>query len=138
MNHAAPIPFVDLKAQYLRLKTEIDAAIATVLEHGRFILGPEVAEFERRLAAHCGAAHAVSCANGTDALQIALMAEGVGPGDAVFVPSFTFTATAEVVLLLGASPVFCDVDADDYNLDVADLERRVAAIRREDGSGRAR
>ena len=131
MNHAAPIPFVDLKAQYLRLKTEIDAAIATVLEHGRFILGPEVAEFERRLAAHCGAAHAVSCANGTDALQIALMAEGVGPGDAVFVPSFTFTATAEVVLLLGASPVFCDVDADDYNLDVAALDRRFAAIRRE-------
>ncbi len=131
MNRVVPIPFVDLKAQYVRLKTEIDAAITAVLEHGRFILGPEVAEFERRLAAHCGAAHAVSCANGTDALQIALMAEEIGPGDAVFVPSFTFTATAEVVLLLGATPVFCDVDGTDYNLDVADLERRVAEIHRE-------
>ena len=130
MNHAALIPFVDLKAQYLRLKTEIDTAIATVLEHGRFILGPEVAEFEQQLAAHCGAAHVVSCANGTDALQIALMAEKIGPGDAVFVPSFTFTATAEVVLLLGATPVFCDVDAADYNLDIADLERRVVEVRR--------
>jgi UDP-2-acetamido-2-deoxy-ribo-hexuluronate aminotransferase len=104
------IPFVDLKAQYADLKTEIDASIQTVLDHGRFILGPEVHEFEAELAAHVGVDHVVSCANGTDALILALMGENIGPGDAVFVPSFTFTATAETVLLIGATPVFVDVD----------------------------
>lgn len=126
-----PIAFVDLKAQYARLKSDIDARIAAVLQHGRFILGPEVAEFEAALARFSGAAEAVTCSNGTDALLIALMAEEIGPGDAVFAPSFTFTATAEVVLLLGATPVFVDVDPRSFNLDPADLEQRIEAVRRE-------
>ena len=123
-----PIPFMDLKAQYARLKPEIDAAIARVLAHGQFILGPEVKELEAKIAAYTGAAHCVGVANGTDALTIALMADGVGAGDAVFVPAFTFTATAEAVLVLGATPVFCDVDARTCNLDPADLARRADAV----------
>jgi dTDP-4-amino-4,6-dideoxygalactose transaminase len=122
------IPFVDLKAQYIRLKPEIDAGIERVLEHGRFILGPEVSEFETALAAHVGVAHVVSCANGTDALTLALMGENIGPGDAVFVPSFTFSATVEVVLLIGATPVFVDVDGDNFLIDCADLEDKIAAL----------
>lgn len=125
------IPFIDLKAQYARLKDDIDRRIHTVLDHGGFIMGPEVGELEKALAAFAGAAHCITCANGTDALTIALMAKGVGPGDAVFCPSFTFTATAEAVLLLGASPVFVDVDEDSFNIDLADLERRIAAVRAE-------
>jgi dTDP-4-amino-4,6-dideoxygalactose transaminase len=121
---------MDLKAQYARLKPEIDAAIARVLAHGQFILGPEVKELEAKIAAYTGAAHCVGVANGTDALTIALMAEGVGAGDAVFVPAFTFTATAEAVLVLGATPVFCDVDARTFNLDPGDLARRVDAVAR--------
>ena len=122
------IPFVDLKAQYADLKREIDAGIQRVLDHGRFILGPEVQEFEVALADHVGVAHVVSCANGTDALIMALMCEKIGPGDAVFVPSFTFTATAETVLLLGATPVFVDVDADNFLIDCDDLEHRIATV----------
>jgi len=124
------IPFVDLKAQYDDLKGEIDAGIQRVLDHGRFILGPEVQEFETALAEHVGVAHVVSCANGTDALILALMAENIGPGDAVFVPSFTFTATAETVLLLGATPVFVDVDEDNFLIDCDDLEQRIAAVKK--------
>lgn len=124
------IPFVDLKAQYAGLKGEIDAGIQRVLEHGRFILGPEVEEFETALAEHVGVAHVVSCANGTDSLTLALIAENIGPGDAVFVPSFTFTATAETVLLLGATPVFVDVDAEHFLIDCDDLEHRIAAVRK--------
>ncbi|MDP6953214.1 MAG: DegT/DnrJ/EryC1/StrS aminotransferase family protein [Alphaproteobacteria bacterium] len=123
------MPFADLGAQYRRLKGDIDARMAVVMAHGRFINGPEVAEFETALAGYAGVAHAVACASGTDALTIALLAAGVGPGDAVFVPAFTFTATAEVVLLLGARPVFVDVDEESYLIDPADLERRVAACR---------
>lgn len=123
------IPFVDLQAQYAHLKPEIDSAIQTVLNHGRFILGPEVGEFETALAAHAGVAHAVSCANGTDALILALMGENIGAGDAVFVPTFTFTATAETVLLTGATPVFVDVDGDDYLIDCGDLESKIAAVK---------
>ena len=126
-----PVAFVDLKAQYRQLKPEIDARIQKVLDHGNFILGPEIQELESALAAFCGAAHAVSCSSGTDALQMLLMAQGIGPGDAVFMPAFTFTATAEVVLLLGATPVFVDVDDRDFNIDCAGLEQRVEAIRRE-------
>lgn len=122
------IEFAGLKAQYRHLKPEIDARIAAVLDHGRFILGPEVAELEAALAAFAGAAHAVAVSSGTDALVMALMAEGVGPGDAVFVPAFTFTATAEVALLLGATPVFVDVDARTFNIDPQDLERRLASV----------
>ena len=120
-----PIAFMDLKAQYARLKPGIDAAIARVLAHGRFVMGPEVAAFEATLAAHAGVARAVSCASGTDALTIALMAEGVGPGDAVFLPAFTFTATPEAVALLGARPVFVDVDETSYLIDSAALEAAI-------------
>lgn len=123
------IPFIDLKAQYASLKDEIDRRIHAVLDHGGFIMGPEVAELEKALAAFAGAAHCVTCANGTDALTLALMAKEVGPGDAVFCPSFTFTATAEAVLLLGATPVFVEVDENTFNIDAADLERRIAQVR---------
>lgn len=122
----AAIPFVDLKSQYARLKDEIDGRIQAVLDHGQYINGPEVVDFERRLAAFVGARHCVGVASGTDALLIALMARGIGRGDAVFLPGFTYTATAEVVLLLGAAPVFVDVDETTFNIDAADLERRVA------------
>lgn len=115
------IKFVDLSAQRLRLGDRIERAIARVLEHGMFVLGPEVDELERRLAAFSGVRHVVSCSSGTDALLLALMAWDVGPGDAVFVPSFTFAATAEVVALLGATPVFCDVDEKTFSLDPSSL-----------------
>ncbi len=117
-----PIAFIDLAAQRRRIAREIDAAISRVLDHGSFISGPEVAEFEKRLAAFCDAGFAIACGNGTDALQLALMAKGIGAGDAVFVPDFTFTATAEAVALVGATPVFVDVQMDDFNVDSAQLE----------------
>jgi UDP-2-acetamido-2-deoxy-ribo-hexuluronate aminotransferase len=116
-----PIAFIDLAAQRRRIAREIDAAIARVLDHGIFISGPEVPTFEAKLAAFCGARFAVACGNGTDALQLALMAKGVGPGDAVIVPDFTFTATAEAVALVGGTPVFVDIQAD-FNIDVGQLE----------------
>ena len=119
------IRLVDLQAQYARLKPSIDDRIAAVLAHGQFIMGPEVAMLEEQLARGAACRHAVGVASGTDALLIPLMAAGVGPGDAVFVPSFTFTATAEVVLMVGATPVFVDVDARTYNIDVAQLEREI-------------
>lgn len=125
------IDFAGLKAQYARLKPEIARRIQAVLDHGQFILGPEVAELEKALARRVGVRHAVGVSSGTDALIMALMAEGVGAGDAVFVPSFTFTASAEVVLLLGATPVFVEVDARTFNIDTADLDRRVTAVARE-------
>ncbi len=125
-----PISFFDLRAQHARLRTQIDIRLARVLEHGAFVLGPEVQEFERRMASYTGAPHAVTCANGTDALTIALMADNIGPGDAVFLPSFTFTATAEAVALIGATPVFVDVDARTFLIDGDDLERRIAAVRK--------
>lgn len=124
------IAFVDLRAQYTHLKPTIDQAIARVLGHGRFIMGPEVAEFENALAEYANVGHAVTCASGTDALTIALIAENIGPGDAVFLPAFTFTATAEVVSLLGARPVFVDVDETSYLIDLADLEAKIAACER--------
>lgn len=117
-----PLAFVDLRAQRQRLGDRVDRAIERVLDHGQFIMGPEVAELETRLAAFCGARHAVSCSSGTDALLIALMAWGVGAGDAVFVPAFTFPSTPEVVALLSATPVFVDVHDDTFNLDAASLE----------------
>ncbi|RKF12427.1 DegT/DnrJ/EryC1/StrS aminotransferase family protein [Roseovarius spongiae] len=121
--------FIDLAAQQARIRDRIDAAIAGVLERGQYIMGPEVAELETRLAEFCGAKHCVSCANGTDALQLALMALGVGPGDAVFAPSFTFAATAEVVPGTGATPVFVDIDRATYTMDPASLERAIAHAR---------
>jgi len=123
-----PVPFIDLRAQYRRLKADIDAALAHVLDDGRFVLGPPVEELEAALAARAGAAHAVTCASGTDALLIALMAEGIGPGDAVFVPGFTFPATAGVVALLGAAPVFVDVTEESCMMDPADLAARAARV----------
>jgi dTDP-4-amino-4,6-dideoxygalactose transaminase len=126
----APIPFIDLVAQRRRLGCAIDEAIARVLGHCQFILGPEVRTLEAALAAFCGARHAVSCASGTDALVMVLMAKGIGPGDAVVCPSFTFTATAEVVVLVGATPVFADVEADTFNLDPASVPAACATARK--------
>ncbi len=126
-----PLPFVDLQAQYRRLQPSIDARIRRVLDHGKFILGPEVAELEAALARFCGATHCVSVASGTEALRLPMMAENIGPGDAVFLPAFTFTATAGVPLAQGAAPVFVEVDPATFNLDVADLARAVAEVRRE-------
>jgi UDP-2-acetamido-2-deoxy-ribo-hexuluronate aminotransferase len=117
--------FIDLKSQYQRLKPQIDAAIQRVLDHGQYILGPEVAELEEKLAAYTGARYCISVANGTDALQIALMALGVGPGDEVITPGFTYIATAETVALLRARPVYVDIDARTYNLDPALLEAAI-------------
>jgi dTDP-4-amino-4,6-dideoxygalactose transaminase len=126
----APIPFIDVAAQRLRLGRSVDDAIARVLGHCQFILGPEVRTLEAELAAFCGARFAVSCASGTDALIMVLMALGVGPGDAVICPSFTFTATAEVVVLVGATPVFADVEEASFNLDPASMRRACAAARK--------
>ena len=126
----APIPFIDVAAQRRRLGRSVDDAIARVLGHCQFILGPEVRTLEAELAAFCGVRCAVSCASGTDALIMVLMALGIGPGDAVICPSFTFTATAEVVVLVGATPVFADVEEASFNLDPASLQRACAAARR--------
>ena len=126
----APIPFIDVGTQRRRLGRAIDDAIARVTEHCQFIQGPEVAEFEARLAEFCGARYAVGCASGTDALMLVLMAKGIGPGDAVICPAFTFCATAEVVVLLGATPVFADVDADTFNLNAASVKRAIATAKR--------
>jgi dTDP-4-amino-4,6-dideoxygalactose transaminase len=125
------IPFIDLAAQQSRIKPQIDAAIARVLAHGGYVMGPEVRAFEEKLAAFAGATHAVSCANGTEALALPLMAWEIGPGDAVFCPSFTFAATGEVVPWLGAAPVFVDVRADTYTLDPQRLEAAIAAVQAE-------
>jgi dTDP-4-amino-4,6-dideoxygalactose transaminase len=132
-----PIAFIDLQAQRRRLGKRIDEAMARVLAHGEFIMGPEVGELEDRFGAFCGAEHAVACASGTDALLLILMAWKIGPGDAVFVPAFTFASTAEVVALLGATPVFCDVLEDSFNLDSDSLERGIEAARREGLTPRA-
>src|SRR5664279_2722306 len=111
------IPFIDIGAQRRRLGSAVDSAINRVLSHGQFILGPEVRAFEAELAAFCGAKHVVTCASGTDALVLGLRSRGIGPGDAVLCPSFTFCATAEVAALVGATPVFVDVDAATFNID---------------------
>jgi dTDP-4-amino-4,6-dideoxygalactose transaminase len=126
---AAPIPFIDVAAQRRRLGGRIDAAVARVLDHCQFVLGPEVRELEAALAAFCGARHAVTCASGTDALLMVLMAKGIGTGDALICPSFTFCATAEVVARVGATPVFADVDAATFNIAPDSAARAVAAAR---------
>lgn len=117
--------FIDLKTQYQHLKAEIDAGIQRVLNHGQYILGPEVTELEARLAAYTGAKYCITVANGTDALQIAQMALGIGPGDEVITPGFTYIATAETVALLGAKPVYVDIDPLTYNLNPALLEAAI-------------
>lgn len=127
----APIALFDVKAQQALIRPELDRRIAAVLDSGRFINGPEVTELEEKLAAFAGCAHAVGVSSGTDALQIAMMAEGIGRGDAVFLPAFTYTATAEVPLVLGATPVFVDVSPETFNIDIADLEKRIAAVKKD-------
>ena len=123
------IPFLDLKAQQARIATELRRRIDGVLAHCQFILGPEVAELEHELATFCGAKHCVAVSSGTDAIQIAFMAEDIGRGDAVFLPAFTYTATAEVPLVLGATPVFVDVDPRTFQIEPAHLADRIAAVR---------
>jgi len=127
---ADAISFIDLQAQRRRLGAGLDAAIKQAVDGGQWILGPQVAQFERDIAAWAGVKHAVGCANGTDALLLVLRAWGVGPGDAVFVPAFTFAASAEVVALAGAVPVFVDVLSDTFNIDPASLEAAIALVKK--------
>ena len=128
MTAPKPIPFLDLKAQQARIAADLRRRLDTVLEHCQFILGPEVRELEAALAKFCGAKNCVSVSSGTDALQIAMMAEEIGRGDAVFLPAFTYTATAEVPLVLGATPVFVDVDPRTFQIDPAHLAARIEQV----------
>ncbi|MDR1619115.1 MAG: DegT/DnrJ/EryC1/StrS family aminotransferase [Clostridiales bacterium] len=123
--------FIDLKAQYAALKHEIDAAIHAVLAHGQFIMGPEVAALEREIAAFLRVKHVITCANGTDALQLLYMAYGIGRGDAVFCPDISFIASVEPACVLGAVPIFCDVDARAFNICPDSLSRQIAAVKEE-------
>jgi dTDP-4-amino-4,6-dideoxygalactose transaminase len=125
-----PVAFIDIGAQRRRLGSKIDEAVSRVLTHCQFINGPEVTQLEADLAAFCGAKHVVACASGTDALLMVLMAQGIGPGDAVMCPSFTFCATGEVVALAGATPVFVDVDETMFNIDIASLKTGIATARK--------
>lgn len=127
---SSPLPFIDLQAQRSRISDQIDAAIRRVLDHGAFIMGPEVADVESQLAERTGAAHCLTCASGTDALILPLMAADIGPGDAVLVPSFTFTSSPEVVALRGATPVFVDVDPHTFNMDANSLIAGLSAAER--------
>jgi dTDP-4-amino-4,6-dideoxygalactose transaminase len=126
-----PIAFIDLQAQRKRLGAPLDAAIKAAVEGGAWILGPQVTQFEKDVAAWAGVKHAIACANGTDALLLVLRAWDIGPGDAVFVPAFTFAASGEVVALAGASPVFVDVLPDTFNMDPASLEAAIALVKRD-------
>jgi dTDP-4-amino-4,6-dideoxygalactose transaminase len=124
-----PLAFIDLKRQQARIRDDLDKAIARVLAHGSYVMGPEVRQLEDELARFCDARHALSCSNGTDALGLVLRALRVGQGDAVFCPSFTFAATAEVIVWFGAAPVFVDVHDDTFNMDARSLEAAVATAR---------
>src|SRR4051812_22190818 len=126
-----PIAFIDLQAQRRRLGAPLDAAIKAAVDGGQWILGPQVAAFEKEIAAWAGVKHAIGCANGTDALLLILRAWDVGPGDAVFVPALTFAASGEVVALAGAVPVFVDVLPDTFNMDPASLEAAIALVKKE-------
>ena len=130
---ADPIAFIDLQAQRRRLGPALDVAIRAAVEGGQWILGPQVAQLEKDLAAFAGVKHAIACANGTDALLLVLRAWEIGPGDAVFVPAFTFAATGEVVALAGATPVFVDVLADTFNMDPESLKAAITLVKREGG-----
>lgn len=123
--------FIDLQAQYRSIEDKINTRIKNVLEHGKYIMGPEVSELEEKLADYTGTKHCISCANGTDALQLALMAKGIGPGDAVFTTPFTFFATAEVIALAGATPVFVDIDPQTYNISPSCLEKEINRVKNE-------
>ena len=124
--------FIDLSYQQKRIRGKIEANIQAVLNHGQYIMGPEVASLEQELSRYVGVRHAISCASGTDALLMALMARGIGPGDAVLTTPFTFIATAEVISLLGATPVFVDIDPKTYNIDPEQLEQCLSALRKGD------
>jgi dTDP-4-amino-4,6-dideoxygalactose transaminase len=124
------LPFIDLAAQRRRIGKRVDRAIARVMQHGKFILGPEVETLERNLEDFSGARHCITCANGTDALILSLLAHSIGPGDAVLVPTFTFLATAEAVVRVGATPILMDVDRDSFHLDLASLSLALSAARR--------
>ena len=126
--------FIDLKTQQARIKDKIQRNIDIVLRHGNYIMGPEVKQLEAKLAAYTGAKHAISCASGTDALLMALMAYGVKPGDAIFTTPFTFIATAEVISLLGATPVFVDIDPQTFNIDPAKLALAIKALKAGDAT----
>ncbi|MBK6707526.1 MAG: DegT/DnrJ/EryC1/StrS family aminotransferase [Sphingomonadales bacterium] len=136
-NLAVKIAFTGLSEQAARLRSQIDKNIAAVLDHQQFIMGPEVRILEEKLQKFCGAKHAIAVANGTDALQIALMAQGISPGDSIFVPSFTYTATAEVILILGAVPIFVDVKEGSFNIDCDDLKLKIAAARQRGANPKA-
>ena len=124
----APIQFIDLKAQQSRIRKDVDARIQAVLDHGAYINGPEIGELEKALADWTGAADVVLCGNGTEALEIAMMGEGIGPQDAVFIPAFTYNATASAVMMVGATPVFVDVEEKNFNIDPSDLEAKIEAV----------
>ena len=124
------IQFIDLKAQYARIQDRVEAATLRALRSGQYIMGPEVLELEEQLADYVGVRHAISCSSGTDALVMALMAKGIGPGDAVFTVPFTFMASAEAIATVGATPVFVDVDPVTFNLDPSGLERWPGAMPR--------
>ena len=128
-EYSAPTQFIDLAAQQKLIRPQLEAAILKVLDHGQYIMGPEVKEFEAQLREFTGATHALTCANGTDALTLVLMAWGVGPGDAVFVPSFTYVATAEAPAQLGATPFFVDVCEDTFNIDPHSFKQAVIDCR---------
>ena len=126
--------FIDLPAQQKRIRKQLEKNILAVLDHGRYVMGPEIAEIEKRLGEYVGVKHAIGCASGTDALLMALMAHQVEPGDAIFTTPFTFIATAEVIRLLGATPVFVDIDPDTFNIDAEKLEQAIAAVNANDSS----
>jgi len=126
------IQFIDLRAQQERILARVQENISRVLAHGQYIMGPEIKDLEERLASYTGARHAVSCSSGTDALLMALMAYGVGPGDAIFTSPFTFVATVEVISLLGATPVFVDIEPDTFNIDPTLLEKAITALENKD------
>jgi UDP-2-acetamido-2-deoxy-ribo-hexuluronate aminotransferase len=126
--------FIDLKTQQRRIKEKLDRRIQAVLAHGQYIMGPEIRELEERLADFVGVRHALSCASGTDALLLALMAHQIGPGDAIFTTPFTFFATAEVISLLGATPIFVDIESGTFNIDPSHLEKAIQALKDGDTS----
>ena len=126
--------FIDLAAQQNRIREKIEHNIQAVMNHGKYIMGPEVNELEDRLASFVGIKHAIACSSGTDALLLALMVYGVGPGDAIFTTPFTFIATAEVISLLGATPIFVDIDPKTYNIDPEKLEQAIIALKNDDGT----
>ena len=126
--------FIDLATQQKRIRDKIEANITAVLDHGKYIMGPEIKTLEQKLAEYAGVKHAIGCASGTDALLMALMALKVGPGDAVFTSPFTFIATAEVISLLGATPVYVDIDPESFNIDPAKLDQAVSALKSNDPS----